>query len=61
MGTLPKGATVSDLGQLLNKQTANFERSEGRVADLVAMAKACDARNQEVIKSLQKKKFLGIF
>lgn len=54
-------ATIADLAEKLDGQTAKLDQANGRAADLIAMIDQCDARNEEIVKELTPKKRFGVF
>lgn len=49
---LRDGANVGELGGALDGQTASLDQANGRTADVVAMADACKAHQDAVLKTL---------
>lgn len=45
-------ATVGELGSKLDGQTSNLSRANGRTADVIEIAKACDDRQAEAARIL---------
>ena len=54
-GELPEGVTVGELGARYVEAHAALQIANGRTADVIAMAEACDAHQLEVAKALEPK------
>lgn len=52
----PADASVGQLGDALDGQTARLDLANGRTADVIAIADACDARTAEVVEKLTPKR-----
>ena len=49
-------STLGDLGGKLDTQTANLDKVNGRVSDVISIVDACDTRNKEIVKLITPKK-----
>lgn len=52
---LRPGATVADLGAALDGQTAKLDQANGRTADVIRIADACQAQQDKVLQTLAPK------
>jgi hypothetical protein len=58
---LPPDATVGQVLVALDGQTTRLDQANGRTADLIALADACQARQAAVLKSLDPPKWYERF